>query len=356
MNQIVETPDLFLDRQDRVSFRDITNLMEFPFFSISKTKVMEKRIYDDGKVRFEVRPGPEGLATIWDKDLLIFVASHINRCMNEGVPVSQRVRFHAHDFFVSCGRSTGGRAYQDLEAALDRLQSTTIRTNIKTGASTNEKGFFSWIKSGKLTERELPNGRKVTGMVEVEMEDWLWRQIVEDRTILSIDAGYFKLTSGIARRVYELARKHCGTQPTWSINLLRLAEKIGYEDKNTRYFKQVVLDIVQANDLPEYQISLSLAGDKSDTALVDAKLVRGLKALKVVFHRRANASDRRVTRRTAQIASDTRVETAPNVSERRVEPRFAPEHIDDPVTAADFASFPDLVKSLVAKKGASEPQ
>ena len=45
--------------------------------------------------------------------------------------------------------------------------------------------------------------------------------------MLTITRDYFELESGIARRLYELARKHVGAQPQWRIGLDKLAAKVG---------------------------------------------------------------------------------------------------------------------------------
>lgn len=336
------TPDLFLDRQDQLGYRDLVNLMEYPFFAISKNPVFENRIYDDGKVRFEVKPGHAGIATIWDKDVLIYVASQINRLINQGQPVSQKVRFHAHDFFVSCGRSKGGRSYTDLVATLDRLQSTALRTNITTKNGQIERGFFSWIKSGRMTEHQLPNGKRALGMVEVELEDWVYRQIVEDRTILSISAAYFELTSGIARRLYEIARKHCGKKESWSIALPRLAEKIGYEGTDRRYFKRELLTILAANALPEFTMHMSLVGDKEDKVIAEPREIRGIDKLKAVFSRRPNVIERRAE-------PDVGVPEE-NVSDRRpVSPAPSEEPPQDLVTPDQMAELTAHLDRLASK-------
>jgi plasmid replication initiation protein len=345
-SQLKIIPNLFLDRQEQLRHRDIMNLMEYPFFAISKQPVFETRVYDDGKVRIEVKPGHRGLATIWDKDILIYVASQINRMLNEGVTVSQKVRFHAHDFFISCGRSAGGRAYEDLVSAFDRLQSTSIRTNIATKNGQTERTFFSWIKSGRMTERMI-NGKPVLGMCEVELEDWVWRQIVEDRTILSIDSAYFQLTSGVARRVYELARKHCGRQSHWTISLPKLAEKIGYSDDDKRNFKRFLGQIVEANDLPEYEVHIALIGDAEGKRLADFKSVRGIKGLKAVFTRRSNVLERRAS----QDVLDRRTGDSPERFEEHAPCRdleiLPPVEPTEMATAADFA---DLLQRFTGGK------
>lgn len=342
MTDLVKSQDMFLDRQDRLQYRDLMNLMEFPFFSVSKIPVHEVRTYDDGNVRIEVKPGHAGLATIWDKDILIYVASQINRMLNDGIEVSQKVKFHAHDFFISCGRSAGGRAYEDLVASLDRLQSTSVRTNIsfkKTGDI--QRSFFSWIKSGRMTERRLPNGKTTLGMVEVEIDDWVWRQIVEDRSILQIDQSYFDLTSGIARRVYELARKHCGNKATWSIGLDKLASKIGYSPEDSRNFKRFLTTVVESNDLPEYTIHISLLGDTSDGPIESLRAHRGTRGLKAVFRRRSKP-----LAITAEIGMPSVATARSGVEPRPGSDDLASEDsvVEDRATAEDF-------KALVASLG-----
>ena len=73
-----EQVDLFLDSIVDAPVKDDQALMAYPFFALAKKPRMEPIIYDDGKVRVEVRPGERGIATIWDKDILIYLVSVIN--------------------------------------------------------------------------------------------------------------------------------------------------------------------------------------------------------------------------------------------------------------------------------------
>ena len=66
--------DLFLDSIVNAPMKDDRALMEFPFFSLQKAPRLRPLVYDDGKVKIEVRPGDRGIATIWDKDVLIYIA------------------------------------------------------------------------------------------------------------------------------------------------------------------------------------------------------------------------------------------------------------------------------------------
>ena len=46
--------------------------MEHPFFSLSKTPDRKVRHYEHNGRHVTVKPGADGMATIWDKDILIF--------------------------------------------------------------------------------------------------------------------------------------------------------------------------------------------------------------------------------------------------------------------------------------------
>jgi len=343
MAKIIREPELpMLDATNVVPIghRDIMNLMEFPFFSIQKAPLFEPREYHHGPVTFTVQPGHKGIATIWDKDILIYVASIIAQRMNRGEPYSQLVRFHAYDFFKSCQRSTGGRAYDDLADALDRLQSTGIRTNIVV-AGERGRGFSSWIKTGRMVESINPRtGNPKLGMVEVELDDWVYKQIVADQTILSIDQDYFQLSGGIARRIYEIARKHCGSQPGWSITLPNLALKVGYEEedlKGQRNFKAALCAMIVKDDVPEYTIHLARVGDPecAPVPIEEARKSRGLKAFKCVFMRR-DTRDRRKGKRAA--IAETVEQSAPQPT-----PPAEPESTEERATADMFA---ELAKTL----------
>ena len=99
--------DLFLDSLINAPIKDDRALMEFPFFSLQKAPRLKPLVYDDGKVKIEIRPGDRGIATIWDKDVLIYLASIINDRIERGLPVDKVVRFNAHNLLQVTGRGCG---------------------------------------------------------------------------------------------------------------------------------------------------------------------------------------------------------------------------------------------------------
>ena len=56
------------------------------------------------------------------------------------------LNFQAYDVLKTIGRDTGGREYGLLRDGLGRLQSTTIKTNIRPQDRKKERQF-SWIES-----------------------------------------------------------------------------------------------------------------------------------------------------------------------------------------------------------------
>jgi len=247
--------DLFLDSLVGAPFKDDRALMEFPFFSLQKSPRMKPLIYDDGKVRVEVRPGERGIATIWDKDVLIYLASIINDRIEKGLPVEKTIRFAAHNLLRSTGRGSGKRAYELLFDAMFRLRSTTIITTIASGEMKERRGF-GWIETFRVLEKRNKGGHQVMSSCEITLNDWMFRAIVQDRRVLTIDSSYFKLTMGLKRRLYELARKHCGRQDRWVISLPKLIDKCG-SVLEPRFFKPQLRRVVDDDDLPEYHVSMN---------------------------------------------------------------------------------------------------
>ncbi|WP_147115035.1 replication initiator protein A [Tateyamaria sp. syn59] len=254
--------DLFLDQLADAPVKDERALMEFPFFSLQKRPRMTPFIFDDGVVKIEIQPGHKGIATIWDKDILIYLTSLVNERIENGrfdadatsTIQDRTITFSAYDFLKVTGRSSGKRAYELFLDALDRLRSTNILTNITAGDERERRGF-GWIEDWRVIERTNRRGQKVMGAVEVTMNRWMFNAIVKDRRVLTINRDYFRLSKGLERRLYELARKHVGRQPEWYIGIKRLAEKCGSIDTE-RKFKFRINEICEAGTIPDYHVQI----------------------------------------------------------------------------------------------------
>lgn len=271
------------EHADTLKACDVRLLMAMPFFGISKSALLESRIFDNGNVHIEVIPGNLGLPTIWDKGLLIYLASKLNILRAYGPHNILKVRFIGYDFFTSCDRSSGGRSYESLAATLHRLSTTSITMTIATEHRQIEHHNFSWIKSVRMPEQVM-NGRRASGQVEVELDRRLWHAIDEDRSILARDSEYFKIKSGLARRIYELVLANIGSLGSWSIDFDNLSRLTGHTDNEKKYFKRSIFQLASVDSLPEYHTNITLKIGRKGP--VDFSTVRGLSGLKVTFTRR----------------------------------------------------------------------
>jgi len=204
--------------------RDQRDLMERPFFSLAKARRTAPILYQAGDIRIEVYAVAEhGMATIWDADVLIWAASQIVGAENVGLKTSRFLRFTPYQLLNAIGRQTGARDYKLFKSALVRLQSTVIRTTIRNGDHWR-RHQFSWINEWE--ECATRDGR-VEGM-EFVLPDWFYRGVVDRSLVLAIDPAYFRLTGGIERWLYRVARKHAGRQSGgWLFEVAHLHEKSG---------------------------------------------------------------------------------------------------------------------------------
>ena len=229
--------------------------MQHPIFSLSTKPDKRVRRYEHGGSFVEIRPSAEGLATVHDRDVLIYCISQIIGALNEGKQVSQTVKLTAYDLLTATNRMTDGRGYEGLRAALRRLQGTQIETNIITGGE-EQLEIFSLIDRARIV-RETRDGRMQE--VEIRLSDWVFNAI-RAKEVLTLHRDYFRLRKPLERRMYELARKHCGQQESWSISLELLQKKCG-SNSTSKEFRRLVKTIViqdeEHSHFPDYAITMT---------------------------------------------------------------------------------------------------
>lgn len=228
--------------------------MLFNFFALSKETVTELPVYDDGMVRIEVTGTKHGVANIWDKEILIYLISLLQDKLNRGELVSPRLTFTGHDFFRVVGIHATNTAYQRLEDALKRLQSTQVLTNIETGGE-GETGAFSWVLDYRINYRRDKDGGKTMKSMTVQLCDWLYRAVVKDRQILTYHPDYFKL-SPTEKRLYEIARACCGQHSAIRINIEKLRLRVGAESDLKVFKSRLVALSKKRRPLPEYGLAI----------------------------------------------------------------------------------------------------
>ena len=160
----------------------------------------------------------------------------------------------AHDLLVATNRETSGDAYRRLREAFERLAGTRITTNIETGGHEVTTGF-GLIERWEIV-RKSRGGRMVS--VAVTLSDWLYRAVLS-KSVLTLSRGYFSLRKPLERRIYELARKHCGRQDSWQVSVETLLKKSGSASPR-RVFRKMIRDMISNQPLPDYQLE-ELPGD-----------------------------------------------------------------------------------------------
>lgn len=232
------------------SFRDENVSMEHPFFAL-KAGDTKDREYKYEMFTLTIKPNSSGIATIFDKDVWIYAISKLQESINNNEPISRTVFFTPYDFFVTTNRAKSGRAYNDLEKALDRLSGTRIITNIIYPKEKQESIGFGLIDGWRIIDEK--KGKLDIGMVEVILPDWLY-QALHNKKVLKISPDYFRIRKATDRRIYEIARKHCGNQGEFNISFDKLHLKTG-STANRSEFKRMLKTLAKANDLPDYKIS-----------------------------------------------------------------------------------------------------
>ena len=272
------------------------SIMEFPFFHLSKGRRMQPIVYVDHRVAIEVKPSSVGVATIYDKEILLYIASLMVEKMNKGEQPEQDFVFTGHDFLRVVGANRSARSYERLTKALERLQGTQIKTNIEAGGE-GEDGFFSWVSEARVQYTKARTGEKRLKAIKVRLCDWLYRAILKDLRILTYDHRYFTL-SPIERRLYEVARSHCGNQACFVIGLEKLRRRVGCEDTLAK-FNASLRKVEETESLPEYSLTI-VRNPASPTmralraeGLVSPLPGRSLQGVLVKFHPKGAAPTRK---------------------------------------------------------------
>jgi plasmid replication initiation protein len=225
--------------------------MEVPIFSLSKVKDTKIWTWNsvDGNKKITVIPSVLGRATIFDKDIIIYVISCLVARKNQCLPLAKTVRFKLYDYLKSKGNVIVGRSdYLRFEEAIKRLKGTTIETNIKTD-NVEIVGLFSLIEKALLV--------KVDGKlecIEITLSDWIFNMVVS-LDVATISSDYFKLSKPLEKRLYEIGRKHCYNKADWKISIENLITKSSSR-ASTKEFNRMLRQVINADNLPDYRVKI----------------------------------------------------------------------------------------------------
>ena len=149
--------DLFIcDVADAV-LKDVMQHMEHPFYSLSKKPETTVKRYRNGDHWLEITPSIKGLATIYDKDILIYCISQIMAKLKRGEEVSPRVRINSHELLIFTNRGTSGREYMSLMvkdhqqdvAEYDRMSQQADNPDLKNYASSTSPTLREHLRQAR---------------------------------------------------------------------------------------------------------------------------------------------------------------------------------------------------------------
>lgn len=275
-----------LDIADAVPKDDMAT-MEHPLFSLATKPDMRHLEYRNGDNLLKIRPSGIGLPTIKDKDILIFVISQLMAKKNRGEDIGDTVRFSARELSVATNRPIGGNHYKRLEDAFARLQGTQFITNIRTGDKM-ETRIFSLIDEGGFVRTADKKFR--LDYCEVKLSRWLMRA-VEAGQVVTISPKYFFLRRPLERRLYEIARKHCGNKAKWQIGLDKLQLKTG-SNAPIKRFRHNLREIIKADETPFYLFEI----DSRDLVVVRPRTTKTALAPSITLPDWAEEKGREIAR------------------------------------------------------------
>ena len=93
--------------------------------------------------------------------------------------------------------------------------------------------------------------------IRITLSDWVFNAVV-GREVLTLHRDYFRLRKPLERRMYELARKHCGKQDEWAISLELLKKKCGSASEDYEFRRLVGIiceEDARHNHMPDYAVS-----------------------------------------------------------------------------------------------------
>jgi hypothetical protein len=256
-------PPVALDSPLHSGVHSERRFLAYPFFDLTRIPRRHRIDYREtlGGEHVEVEvTSAKGIATIYDRDLLVYVGSLLRQRIQDNPELSRNPKnadhrtfhFSLHDFCEATSRSRGD-GYERIDQVVERLRATLIRTTIRAGGE-RTRGWFSWLTDGTYVRtRDDDEDREGNAHVCAVLCEWLFKAILRDGDLLAIPPNYFQLAP-IERRLYDLAHVQCDGGDQWMTTIGLLQAKTG-SDMLARHFK-TYLSNVGATGLPDYEIVL----------------------------------------------------------------------------------------------------
>ena len=149
------------------------------------------------------------------------------RVSDEGVVAFSVADFAEFTGRLPPGRKSGGALYRQIEQGLRRISGTRLETNLAAGGY-RCLDLFGMIDRASIIRREKlrPDDDGVMLGCRIRLSEWMM-EALNSNQVLKLDRDYFRLRRPLDRRIYQIVRKHCGSQEKWDIGLPKLHAKSG---------------------------------------------------------------------------------------------------------------------------------
>jgi plasmid replication initiation protein len=202
--------------------------------------------------RWRVFPAPgDRLPGTFDQDVYIEV---LRRYHEIGAPANGVISFTLHNFLRSTGRRVDGRTYEQLRAALTRLERTILESDdayFDAATGSTLRGRFTVFTSVAIERRRLTDRDQFTlfptlpasepGDARVTLAPLIRSNIASSHTVALSAQRYLALASPVARRIYrllEVAREE--GKVTWRVALDELAQQLPLVQRYPSHLQRVL--------------------------------------------------------------------------------------------------------------------
>lgn len=249
--------DLFINlTASHAKIKSNQDLMARCWVSLSKSskrKIIEHQVKDSW-VRIS-SDKDQGIATIYDMDVLMFITSMLMDKVNKGtLDYKQRkIRFTGYEYFYFTNKHRSGRADKELQQSLERLHTTRIETSIRSEHKRNLYSSFYWLSEWQKLEE---NGRAVG--YSVVLPDWMFESITKPKLVLTLDEEYFHIRGGLVKWLYLFCRKarSHNSRGAWRESFISIYNKSGMKSPY-KTFKKKLREVIYKQDIPNYYLDES---------------------------------------------------------------------------------------------------
>jgi plasmid replication initiation protein len=201
--------------------------------------------------RWRVIPAPgDRLPGTFDQDVYIELLHRYNEA---GSPADGAITFTLHAFLRSMGRRADGRTYEQLRAALSRLERTTLESQgaYLSAGSGESDGSFTVLSSVSVQRRRVADREQLhlfgnlaagePGDARVLLSHTVRANLAARHVVTLSATRYQALSSPVARRLYrilEVAR--ADGRLSWRVSLERLAEQLPLTQRYPSHLQRVL--------------------------------------------------------------------------------------------------------------------